>query len=87
MSLPYRKRTKGIRITQMTKTCQFKGCAKKATIIAATRQEYYFHDKQEEVENLLLGCYCREHAVEIQCSSSPEYTTECPNCGCQMGVN
>src|SRR5271170_3208558 len=60
--------------TRLTERCEYPDCKKKPTTFAAGRRTP-------------VGCYCDDHADVISNKDSPEYTTGCPNCGCEFGVN
>lgn len=55
--------------------CQFKGCSKKADVIACGRNKFP------------LGTYCFDHEQIVIDEGDPEYYDCCPNCGCRFGVN
>jgi len=63
--------------------CQYEGCTKKATAIAAGRD----YDGGSETHPPGAGHYCEEHAEWVADEGGPEYHTSCPNCGCLFGVN
>ena len=55
--------------------CSFEECPKQATGLAYSR-------KKEKVVKV-----CHEHALIIVEEDAPEYTTNCPHCGCFIPVN
>jgi len=55
--------------------CAFIDCDKKSVSLACGRE----HDEPM--------WYCEEHTKEIVDEGRPEYIKDCPNCGCQFGVN
>ena len=58
------------------RTCQFDGCERDATTIAAGREPV-----------IHVGVFCDTHAEVVADEGSPEYTYYCANCGCLQGVN
>jgi len=56
--------------------CQFEGCDKPATDIAAGRHNYPG-----------VKVYCKIHARIVANDGDPEYTDSCPNCDCMFGIN
>ena len=70
-------------IVKIEGTCAFAGCDKPAEFIACGRQSY-----SEDIPcHPKPACYCRLHADLVADERNPEYTDECPNCGCVFGVN
>lgn len=56
--------------------CTFQDCDKPATAIACGRSDY-------QKPNV----FCEEHAYEVADEQYPEYHDNCPNCGCEFGIN
>ena len=71
-------------ITTITGQCQYLDCTKPATQIASGRRDY--QDKPTEGA-YDVGLFCEDHAWRVASHNCPEYTTVCPNCGCEFGVN
>lgn len=55
--------------------CEYKGCDRDAEYIAYSR---YLRQ---------VGVYCDWHTTRVTDEDSPEYEVDCPNCGCNFGVN
>lgn len=68
-------------ITEITGKCSYERCNEQATHIACGRE--YFTDTPHHNTD----CYCFLHACMVAKENSPEYTVDCPNCGCAFGVN
>ena len=76
-------------INKIEGKCQFKGCEKPATHIAAGSYQkskakvFPYHPEP--------NCYCSIHAEIVANEGVPkngtQFTSECPNCGCFHGVN
>ena len=62
--------------------CRFEDCKEKATHIASGSATS-LNPEHHPVPNI----YCEKHAYIIADEHTPEYTTDCPNCGCKFGVN
>ena len=60
--------------------CQYKGCRRKATALAASRYDTKQHPAG-------VAHYCEQHADDVVEEGHPEYTVSCPNCECLFGVN
>jgi hypothetical protein len=58
-------------ITEVTGNCQWDGCEKDATDLAA-----------KWGGNSPVGCYCADHAKIV--SDGGMYTECCPNCNCMF---
>ena len=59
----------------MADNCEWPGCLEMATdMVYNKRAMAVFH-------------YCRHHADYVSNFDNPEYTVDCPNCGCVFGVN
>lgn len=56
--------------------CEKDKCLNEATRIVYVRSEVY--------DVIFL---CDKHTEEIQNDERPEYWENCPNCGCEYGVN
>ena len=69
-------------IFEITGQCAFEDCDQPATVVACGRKRW---DKDEGHPH--AACYCRTHANEVVDEGSPEYSADCPNCGCEFGVN
>lgn len=78
-------------ITEITGTCSFEGCTEPATHIAAGKRDHYSDTEHGEVEawkgHEAPACYCEAHATIVADEGSPEFHSDCPNCGCIHGVN
>lgn len=72
-------------ITKIEGTCSYEGCEKEATHIGCGRNRFYDGDNTGRHPN--PACYCETHANMVADEDSPEYTNDCPNCGCVHGVN
>ena len=66
-------------LTSASGKCDWKGCNKPATAIAAGKP----NDRNDES----VGKYCEDHAETVAYASNPEYIVNCPNCDCRFGVN
>lgn len=66
--------------------CAYENCEEEATTLACGRKEYPWN-KERKREHPTVAKYCPIHAYEVADERSPEYHTECPNCGCKFGVN
>ena len=60
----------------MNKTCIHVGCRKRKDLVLI------FNRPQKQ-----LVMVCNEHRSGILHADSPEYLVDCPNCGCEFGVN
>ncbi len=67
-------------IVEITGTCQYENCNKPATTIACGHC-------RANIGHPIPACYCDDHAAKVGNEGSPEYTVDCPNCGCRFGVN
>jgi len=65
----------------MSTECQYKGCRKKAVVMAGGR------DRSGKIHPTGVAHYCEPHAEEVADEGHPEYTVSCPNCECLFGVN
>lgn len=63
--------------------CAFEGCEAPAKFIACGRDSY----SKEVLSHSVPACYCDAHMRQVADESNPEYSVECPNCGCCFGVN
>jgi hypothetical protein len=70
-------------IVKIEGTCQFEGCSKPAEYIACGRESFI----EEKPGHPNAACYCEEHMSLIVDERFPEYSIDCPNCGCRFGVN
>lgn len=70
-------------ITKIEGKCQYEGCDQPATHIACGRKSY----DPESPHHENAGVYCEPHANDVSGERWPEYTADCPNCGCVSGVN
>ena len=66
----------------LTGQCQWEGCYETATHIACGRWTCTGNGGHQ-----IPGCYCKAHAQAVADEAYPEYTEECPNCGCKFGVH
>ena len=71
-------------IVKITGACQYEGCEKPAEFIASGRRAYESAPREGHHD---VGFYCGEHAMVVEREGDPEYTDECPNCGCLFGCN
>jgi hypothetical protein len=62
--------------------CEFDGCGEPATDLAKGRRHFSGNPGHPRVGN-----YCTKHADVVADEGDPEYVVDCPNCGCQFGVN
>lgn len=60
----------------ITQICSFKDCKELGTTIAVGHSGHF-----------PLGIYCDKHAQIVANDTLPEYTVNCPCCGCKFGVN
>ena len=61
--------------------CQWKGCDRPATQLACGQDDW------QGGGHPTPAMYCEEHAGQVKDEGCPEYTVDCPNCGCRFGVN
>lgn len=73
-----------MRVLRKGPTCEYEGCERPATEIAAGRKSY---SECSEKRHGGVGVYCSVHALMVADEGRPEYTVDCPNCGCAFGVN
>lgn len=71
------KRMDGYRIP-----CSFPECSEDARVPGAGR---LIHD-EPETGRPKPAMYCNAHASTVAYEGFPEYTTNCPNCGCRYGI-
>ena len=68
----------------LRRKCSFEDCTESATNLACGRYWTQYNTKKGHPTP---AWYCEKHADEVAEESDPEYTENCPNCGCRFGVN
>jgi len=74
-----------ILILQDGQLCQWEGCFNYAVTIACGRSGFSRDGAQEGHPD--PGFYCYAHANKVVDEQAPEYGADCPNCGCEFGIN
>lgn len=69
-------------IVKVEGQCKWDGCEREATVLACGKKGYDDYPGHPEP-----APYCETHGRVVADENSPEYKTECPNCGCRFGVN
>lgn len=64
--------------------CSFEDCDAPATGIACGRSSSF---RGRDNGHPDPAVYCDTHARMVADEDSPEYISDCPNCGCTYGVN
>lgn len=70
-------------IVEITGKCAIEDCQSEAKFLACGRESY----DENRPGHPEPACYCELHAREVAEEQWPEYTDNCPNCGCMFGVN
>ena len=65
-----------MRVLRKGQKCEYEDCNKPAVFLAKGRTEHPS-----------VGVYCTVHSMMVADEDWPEYTADCPNCGCGFGVN
>lgn len=74
-------------IIEISGYCQYEDCEQPATVIACGRRAWKNDDPDKDEGHPIPGCYCLTHGRLVSDERAPEYTDECPNCGCMFGIN
>ena len=73
-----------MRMLRKGQKCEWRGCEEDAVVLACGRKDYW---DSGEYRHPKVGVYCMDHSLTVEKEGYPEYTVECPNCGCGFGVN